>query len=146
MPAGRDTTEAQFVKEAQAGETDLTRRLTIVSADPKEVVKHSHWREFCQPGHLDFIDAGCAEVLGMGQAVVDHLNEDWPSDQKELGRAAIQTAIENGFPIEFKWALVDSEKEDTYVEVLEDKFTITFLAPREKTLARLREVREEVCR
>lgn len=146
MPAGKDTTEAQFVREVRTGETDLTKRLDILCGDPKETVQHPHWVEFCQPGHLDFIDEGCAEALGLGQGAVDHLNDDWPADQKELGRAAIQKALESGFSVQFRWRLVDSDKEDTYVEVLEDKFLITFLAPREKTLARLRVVREEVCR
>ena len=134
MPAFRDTTEIQLIKEAASGETDLTRRLDT-RFEQRATISPEHWAEFCKPGHADVVCPQCIEDLGLPQYLVDHLNA-YPAGLKEFTRISIQDAVERGLKLEFRWKLSDHDAVDRKRD--DDKMRITFLADREKVLAEVR--------
>ena len=140
MPAYRDDQEAQFVKEARDGETDLTRRLQVMFAERDRAKGHDHWAAFCTEGHMDTLCLDCIAVLGMPPFIVKHL-DDWDAGQKELTRATVKAAIEQGIGLRFEWMLTDGP-DNTDVTLInkdgKERFNICFYANRQKMIREMR--------
>lgn len=90
----------------ETGQTVLTGLLNGRGSDPKAVEAHPHWEAFKQWGHLQELDAGCVELLGLTEELVEHLRHDWPPKGLDLAHAAIVNAVLDKLPIYFSWKLV----------------------------------------
>ncbi len=90
-------------KCVETGQTLVTRLLDRFFSHPKVVEKHPHWGEFREPCHLEKLDAGCAEAVGLNAELVEHLGHHWPPSGINLAHQAIVNAIEDGVPVRFSW-------------------------------------------
>lgn len=105
MPYARETNE-DLPKCVETGQTALTTLLNGRGSDLEAVEEHSHWGAFKEPGHLQQLDAGCVELLGLNGELVEHLRHHWPPKGTALVHLAIVNAVLDRMSIQFSWKLV----------------------------------------
>ena len=92
-------------KCVETGQILVTRLLNRLFAHPAVVEAHPHWDAFKEPGHLQELDVGCVEFLGLDPSVelVEHLRHVWPSSGMDMAHLAIVNAVLDRVPIRFSW-------------------------------------------
>ncbi len=92
-------------KCVETGQTEVTRLLNRLFSDIEVVEEHPHWNAFKEPGHLQKLDAGCVEFLGLEPSVelVEHVRHVWPTSGMFAAHLAIVNAVLDRVPVRFSW-------------------------------------------
>jgi hypothetical protein len=87
----------------ETGQTVVTRLLNRLFSQSAVLEAHPHWSAFQTPGHLQELDAGCVEAVGLNAELVGHLKHHWPPSGLDAVHQAIVNAVLDGVPIRFSW-------------------------------------------
>jgi hypothetical protein len=70
-----------LIQMVRTGDTEIT--LAVSAALAGGITAWHHWQAVKEKGHFDQIDDECAQMAGLSEADVQHLNNDLPRGLKE---------------------------------------------------------------
>ena len=132
MPGGSVSVQ-KFVDVLKTGQTDITKAMDQLFANPADLQGTDLFQELQQAGALDELSPLMRQIgtdNGVTDKELDHINT-WPNDQKEEVRQKLVLAIENNRPVHFFWEVHRRKSEE--IEVLDPDaagdITVIFISP-----------------
>ncbi|MBI5114980.1 hypothetical protein HZA56_00740 [Candidatus Poribacteria bacterium] len=126
MPSVNMTLE-QFEDYRVTMQTDATKAMDLLFAQPAAVASHPEYNTLITPGGLNTLSPGIRAMLG---DEADHM-EQWPDAQMERMRQKLVQSIQENRPVHFFSRLYYGASEE--LDILDPdgkgEITITFLSP-----------------
>ncbi len=124
----------KFVEVLQTGQTDITKAIDELFADPGALMGTDLYRQLQQGGALDSLSPEMRAIgteKGVTDKEMDHIDE-WPNDQKDEVREKMVASVANNRPMHFFWELHRYDNEA--IEILDPDaagdITVIFLSPK----------------